>query len=63
MDEDVSIINSNTRNEKIKNFFIYNKKKFISGIIIIAIGIIGAYIFDKYTTGKKKKFQITIILL
>ena len=65
MDEDVSIINSNTRNEKIKNFFIYNKKKFISGIIIIAIGIIGAYIFDKYTTGKKKKisdnYNFTII--
>tara|TARA_B100001057_G_scaffold447762_1_gene487525 strand:+ start:352 stop:996 length:645 start_codon:yes stop_codon:yes gene_type:complete len=37
MDEDVAIINSNTRNEKIKNFFINNKKKiiFIFSIIII----------------------------
>ena len=26
MDEDLSIINSNTRNEKIKNFIINNKK-------------------------------------
>ena len=29
MDEDIEIINTNTRNEKIKNFFIINKKKII----------------------------------
>ena len=27
MDEEVSIINTNTRNEKIKNFFVNNKNK------------------------------------
>ena len=27
MDEDIAIINKETRNEKIKNFFIKNKKK------------------------------------
>ena len=27
MDEDLSIINANTRNEKIKNFFVKNKNK------------------------------------
>ena len=37
MDEDLSIINSNTRNEKIKNFFVNNKSKLISGIIILII--------------------------
>ena len=37
MDEDLSIINTNTRNEKIKNFFVNNKKKIISGIIILII--------------------------
>ena len=40
MDEDIEIINTNTRNEKIKNFFIINKKKiiiFVSFIILIAI--------------------------
>ena len=35
MDEDLSIINTNTRNEKIKNFFVNNKNKIISGIIIL----------------------------
>ena len=35
MDEDISIINSNTRNEKIKNFFVKNKKLIIFFIIII----------------------------
>ena len=57
MDEDFSIINSNTRNEKIKNFFLNNKKKFISGVIIITICLIGTYSFDKYTTGKKKEIS------
>ena len=40
MDEDIEIINANTRNEKIKNFFIINKKKiiiFASFFILIAI--------------------------
>ena len=57
MDEDFSIINSNTRNEKIKNFFINNKNKFIYGIIILIIIIIGTYSFDKYITGKKKEIS------
>ena len=65
MDEDISIINSNTRNEKFKNFFLNNKNKFISGIIIIIICLLGAYSFDKYTTDKKKEisdsFNFTII--
>ena len=34
MDEDISIINTNTRNEKIKNFFIHNKKKIISALTV-----------------------------
>ena len=40
MDEDIEIINTNTKNEKIKNFFIINKKKiiiFASFLILIAI--------------------------
>ena len=40
MDEDIEIINTNTRNEKIKNFFIINKKKiiiFASFFVLIAI--------------------------
>ena len=36
MDEDISIIDSNTRNEKIKNFLTNNKKKIISSVLILA---------------------------
>ena len=54
MDEDLSIINTNTRNEKIKNFFVKNKNKIISGIIILIIIIVGVFSYDKYLINKKK---------
>tara|TARA_Y100000591_G_scaffold313661_1_gene319340 strand:+ start:87 stop:731 length:645 start_codon:yes stop_codon:yes gene_type:complete len=54
MDEDFSIINTNTRNEKIKNFFINNKKKIISVIIILIIMIISVFSYDRYLINKKK---------
>ena len=57
MDEDFSIINTNTRNEKIKNFFVNNKSKFISGIIILIIIIIGVFSYDKYLTNQKKEIS------
>jgi len=57
MDEDLSIINTNTRNEKIKNFFVNNKSKLISGIIILIIIIIGVFSYDKYLTNKKKEIS------
>ena len=57
MDEEISIINSNNRNDKIKNFIVLNKNKIISSIIIILIAIISFYIFDKYKINKKKKIS------
>ena len=54
MDEDLSIINTNTRNEKFKNFFVNNKNKIISGIIILIIIIVGVFSYDKYLINKKK---------
>jgi hypothetical protein len=53
MDEDISIINSNTRNEKVRNFFNKNKIKIISILLSIVIVLIGAYSFDKYKTNQK----------
>ena len=52
MDQDIEIINTNTRIEKIKNFFINNKKLLVSifGIIII---ILFGYFF--YTELKEKE--------
>ena len=63
MDEDLSIINSNTRNEKIKNFFINNKNKLIFGIIILLLGIVGVYSFDKYQINKKQQVSDTFNLV
>ena len=57
MDEDLSIINANTRNEKIKNFFINNKSKLITGIIILIILLIAVFSYDKYLTNKKKEIS------
>ena len=53
MDEDISIINSNTRNEKVRNFLNKNKVKIISILLSIVIVLIGAYSFDKYKTNQK----------
>ena len=63
MDEDVSIINTNTRIEKIKNFFINNKNKLIFGIIILLVGIVGVYSFDKYQINKKQQISDTFNLV
>ena len=57
MDEDLSIINTNTRNEKIKNFFLNNKNKIISVIIFLIIIIVGTFSYDKYLTDKKKQIS------
>ena len=57
MEEDISIINSNTRQEKVKNFFVNNKNKIISTIVILVIILVGAYSFDSYKTNKKKEIS------
>ena len=57
MDEELSIINANTRNEKIKNFFIKNKNKIIFGLIILLIFVTSVYGFDKYLKNKKKEIS------
>ena len=65
MDEEITIIDTNARNEKLKNFFINNKKSLIIGISILLILIIGYF---SYATFKKKeklnlanKFNLTKI--
>ena len=57
MDEDLSIVNSNTRNDKIKNFFVNNKNKLISIVIILIILIISVFSYDKYSINKKKEIS------
>jgi len=57
MDEDITIINNNTRNEKIKNFFVNNKNKLFFVFILLLIGLIAIYSFDKYEANKKKQIS------
>ena len=57
MEEDISILNSNTRQEKVRNFFVNNKNKIISTTVILVIILVGAYSFDSYKTNKKKEIS------
>ena len=56
MDEDIAIINKETRNEKIKNFFIKNKKKIIISISVIILAIFGYFIYEDFN--KKSKIKL-----
>ena len=66
MDEEISIINSNTRNERVRNFFVKNKSKIITILLAIIIVLIAAYSFDKYKTNQKieisNKFNSTTLM-
>ena len=57
MDEDLAAINTNTRIERIKSFFIKNKKILLSIVIIIILFLIGFFAFDEYKN--KKKIEIS----
>ncbi|MDC0898045.1 hypothetical protein OAR99_01965, partial [Candidatus Pelagibacter sp.] len=57
MDEEISIINSNARHEKVRSFFVNNKNKIISIIVVLIIVIVGAYSFDSYQTNKRKEIS------
>ena len=54
MDEEISIINEKTRNEKIKNFFITNKKFLFLSLSFIIIAILSFYSFQIYKDNNKK---------
>ena len=53
MDEDTSIIDSRTRNERIKNFIVKNKKTLFSLIIVFIILIISFYSYQIYLDKKR----------
>ena len=57
MDEDLAIINSNTRNERIKKFFLNNKKKFLATIISFIILILSFYLYQIYEN--KNRLQLS----
>ena len=57
MDEEINIIDSNTRNEKIKNFFIKYKNLLISIVILIIALFIFFFIFGEYKENKRLKIS------
>jgi len=65
MDEEITIIDTNTRNEKIKNFLLNNKKKIVIGFSIILIVIFGYLLIIEMKERNKIKlanqFNLTII--
>ena len=48
MDEDIAIINSNTRHQRIKDFFTKNKKLLISALIFLILILLSFYSYQIY---------------
>ena len=65
MDEDISIINQNTRNEYIKNFFKKNLKKLLFIISIFLLILLSFFIYESLKKNKRytlaKKYNDIII--
>jgi len=57
MDEDITVINEQTRNEKIKNFFVNNKKFLISSLIILILIIVSFYSYKIYKNASREKIS------
>ena len=57
MDEDLAIINKNTRNEKIKNFFINNKKLLLSVLAILILILLSFYSYQVYKGGHNERLS------
>ena len=56
MDQETEIVNQNTRIEKIRTFFISNKKSLISVLIIIILSVFGYFFYLDYQ--KKQKIAL-----
>ena len=57
MDEDTAIIDSNTRNEKIRNFFVNNKKLLLTSFLIIIVILIGYFSYAEYRENLKLRIS------
>ena len=57
MDEDIEIINTNTRSEKIKNFFIDNKKILLSIIVVIILSLLIFFGYSEFKKNQKIKIS------
>ena len=57
MDEEISIIDAKTRNEKIKDFLVNNKKLLLITISSIIIIVLGFYSFQAYKDNQREKLS------
>ncbi|MDA9758740.1 hypothetical protein N9V11_01710 [Candidatus Pelagibacter sp.] len=57
MDEDIAIINSNTRNQRIKDFFTKNKKLLISIFVFLILTLLSFYSYQIYQDKNKIKIS------
>jgi len=57
MDEETAIIDSNTRNEKIRNFFVKNRKILLVIFIVIVGTLIGYFVYSEYKENQKLKIS------
>ena len=57
MDEEIDIINANTRNERIKNFFVNNRKSLISVLVILILILCGYFLYEDFQKRKKVKLS------
>ena len=53
MDEEIAIIDEKTRNEKVKNFLIKNKKILISIVLFLILSLVVFYSYKDYTERSK----------
>ena len=65
MDEDIAIIDEKTRNEKIKNFLVQNKKLLVASILFIVLILLSFYLFqiyeNKHREALSNKFNTSLI--
>ena len=57
MDDDISIIDSNTRKEKIKNFLFENKKKLITFFVAIILAVVLFFGYGEFIKIQNKKIS------
>tara|TARA_B100000427_G_scaffold128823_1_gene107223 strand:- start:1870 stop:2514 length:645 start_codon:yes stop_codon:yes gene_type:complete len=55
MDEEIPIINSSTREERVKNFFVRNKNKIISIISVLVLIVFSFFFYQEYREGNREK--------
>tara|TARA_B100000029_G_scaffold508700_1_gene596224 strand:- start:1855 stop:2499 length:645 start_codon:yes stop_codon:yes gene_type:complete len=55
MDQDIEIINTNTRIEKVKNFLLSYKKHLIAILLLILLGLFSFFYYQDYKSDKKKE--------